>query len=93
MPQEYVAAMELFNKKEFAESSKILETLVETGNNNKQILRLAISANLQAKNLQRGDELITIFLKKHLPNSEDYCNAGYTKSMLKDEVAALSLYK
>jgi tetratricopeptide (TPR) repeat protein len=32
-------------------------------------------------------------LKKFVPNSDDYCNAGYIKSMFKNEEAALALYK
>src|SRR5580704_13733084 len=93
LPPQFAAATELFNKKQFAESSKMLQTLIESGNKNKHVLRLAIHANLQAKNFQCSDELITIFFKKHQPNSDDYCNAGYIKSMIKDEETALGLYK
>ncbi len=93
LPPQYATATELFNNKQYVESSIILQTLIEKGNKNKQVLRLAINANLQAKNLKRSDELMTIFLKKYVPNSDDYCNAGYIKSMSKNEEVALGLYK
>lgn len=93
LPQEYATATELFTKKLYLESSMVLQNLIEAGNKNKYVLRLAISANLQAKDIQRGDALNAIFFKKHSPNSNDYCIAGYIKSMLKDEEAALGLYK
>jgi tetratricopeptide (TPR) repeat protein len=93
LPPQYAIGIELFNKKQYVESSTILQTLIESGNKNKHVLRMAINANLLAKNFQQSDDLITIFLKKHLPNSDDYCNAGYIKSMLKDEAAALELNK
>jgi tetratricopeptide (TPR) repeat protein len=93
LPAQFSVASELFTNKQFEESSSILQTLVESGNKNKHILRLAISASIQAKLFDRGEALMTIFLNKHLPNSNDYCNAGYLKSKLKDEEVALKLYK
>jgi hypothetical protein len=93
LPPQYATATELFNKKKYVKASIILQTFMETGNKNKHVLRLAINANLLAKNLNRRDELINIFLKKYLPNSDDYCNAGYIKSMSKNEEEALELYK
>jgi Flp pilus assembly protein TadD len=93
LPPQFTVATELFNKKNYDESSKTLQTLIDTGNKNKHVLRLAINANLLAKNLTRSDEFMTIFLRKYVPNSNDYCNAGYIKSMFKDEEVALGLYK
>jgi Flp pilus assembly protein TadD len=93
LPHEYTTATNLYNKQQYLESSNTLETIIESGNKNKHVLRLAINANLQAKNFKHCDELITVFLNKYLPNSDDYFNAGYIKSTFKNEEAAIALYK
>lgn len=93
LPSEYGIAAEYYSQKKYVEAASVLAPLVNANNKNKHVLRLAISANLMAKEFLLADSLSNIFLKKHIPNSEDYCNAGYIKNMLHENESALSHYK
>src|SRR6266700_7283898 len=85
LPSEYGIATEHFNNKQYTESAASLHGVIESGNRNKHVLRLAISANALAKNFEPADRWSTVLLKKYVPNSDDYCQAGYCKSELKLE--------
>ncbi len=93
LPAEYGLAFTHFNNKQYAEAAIEIQKLIDTGNKNKYVLRLAINSNILAKNFMQGDKLAAFFLKKYLCNATDFCNAGYLKSMLKEPEAALVLFK
>jgi Tfp pilus assembly protein PilF len=93
LPEEYKTASELIYEKDYAQSAEVLQSIIDKGNKNKHVWRLAMSAYTQAKNFEPGDQLMNVFLKKYIPNSDDYCSAGYFKSMLKMDEEAIGLYR
>lgn len=90
--KEYIAAIDLYNNREYGKALIYFTDFLQDALKDDQTYRLAISCQMLLKNHKEAKTLIDEFMQVHPANDTDYCNAGLTYSNLNLHEDALGFY-
>jgi tetratricopeptide (TPR) repeat protein len=90
--REYLKAVELCNKKEFIESSRLFDKFIDKTTMTAEVYRYAIVANINAARYDRGIEMYEKLKAKYTLNSDDYCKLGILRGYLGQEILSIEAF-
>jgi tetratricopeptide (TPR) repeat protein len=91
-PPEYAQAYIEIGQRDFPRASDLLEKMIKDGFEDPEVYRLLLVALLQAKNLERGQQINALIKEKFPLTADDYCNDGYILSRNKQHEQAIISY-